>query len=176
MPGRFDPPPGWTPDKPLIVINDVHKSFGHVEVLKGVSPSMQKGDVANLAPGKGVVFTSISTGNSTCSETITYDYPAHGGQPMVNVSHQRPLLLTLGPDGGMRFAFPPYGAHSGQPVVHVSQSGNACGPVRVNGPARVQAAQPVTPYSIRPTVSAVRSPQPRLWQAVYQHPVTLGQG
>ena len=27
-----------------------------------------------------------------------------------NVSYQWPLLLTLGPDGGMRFAFPPYGA------------------------------------------------------------------
>jgi hypothetical protein len=26
--------PGWTPDQPLVVIDDVHKSFGTVEVLK----------------------------------------------------------------------------------------------------------------------------------------------
>jgi polar amino acid transport system ATP-binding protein len=53
MPGRFDPPPGWTTDQPLVVINDVHKSFGHVEVLKGVSLSMQKGDVACIIGPSG---------------------------------------------------------------------------------------------------------------------------
>lgn len=37
-------------------------------------------------PGAGVVVTSITTGNGTCSQTVTYDYPDHGGQPTVKVS------------------------------------------------------------------------------------------
>jgi hypothetical protein len=100
------------------------------------------GQWVNVAPGNGVVFTSISTGSGTCSETITYSYPAN----------------------------------SRQPIVHVSQSGNACGAVHVNGPARVQASQPVVPYSIRPTVPVRTSPQPRLWQAVYHHPRVAREG
>lgn len=39
-----------------------------------------------VAPGTGVVVTSISTGNGTCSQTITYGYPVNGGQPTVQVS------------------------------------------------------------------------------------------
>jgi hypothetical protein len=31
-------------------------------------------------------MTSISTGSGTCSQTITYDYPANGGQPLVKVA------------------------------------------------------------------------------------------
>jgi hypothetical protein len=38
------------------------------------------------APGSSVVVTSISTGNGTCSQTITYDYPRNGAQPQVKVS------------------------------------------------------------------------------------------
>jgi polar amino acid transport system ATP-binding protein len=53
MPGRFDPAPGWTPDQPLVVIDDVHKSFGTVEVLKGVSLSVHKGDVACIIGPSG---------------------------------------------------------------------------------------------------------------------------
>ena len=35
----------WTPDKPIVSIHDVHKSFGAVEVLKGVSLDVMKGQV-----------------------------------------------------------------------------------------------------------------------------------
>ena len=35
----------WTPDQPIISINDVHKSFGDLEVLKGVSIDVMKGEV-----------------------------------------------------------------------------------------------------------------------------------
>jgi polar amino acid transport system ATP-binding protein len=35
----------WTPDQPIIAIRDVHKSFGKVEVLKGVSFDVRKGEV-----------------------------------------------------------------------------------------------------------------------------------
>ncbi len=35
----------WTPDQPIISIKDVHKSFGDLEVLKGVSLDVMKGEV-----------------------------------------------------------------------------------------------------------------------------------
>ena len=35
----------WTADQPIVRIDDVHKSFGSVEVLKGVSFDVMKGDV-----------------------------------------------------------------------------------------------------------------------------------
>ena len=35
----------WTPDQPLVSIHDVHKSFGDLEVLKGVSLDVMKGEV-----------------------------------------------------------------------------------------------------------------------------------
>ena len=36
--------------------------------------------------GSSVVVTSITTPRGTCSQTITYGYPARGGEPVVNVS------------------------------------------------------------------------------------------
>ena len=38
-------PGAWTPDSPIVEIRDVHKSFGPVEVLKGVTFDVMKGDV-----------------------------------------------------------------------------------------------------------------------------------
>jgi polar amino acid transport system ATP-binding protein len=35
----------WTPDQPIVSCHDVHKSFGQLEVLKGVSMDLMKGDV-----------------------------------------------------------------------------------------------------------------------------------
>ena len=35
----------WTPDQPIVSIKDVHKSFGDLEVLKGVSLDVMKGEV-----------------------------------------------------------------------------------------------------------------------------------
>jgi len=37
--------PAWTADQPLISIKDVHKSFGELEVLKGISLDVMKGEV-----------------------------------------------------------------------------------------------------------------------------------
>ncbi len=37
--------PAWTADQPLISIKDVHKSFGDLEVLKGISLDVMKGEV-----------------------------------------------------------------------------------------------------------------------------------
>ncbi|HIC81782.1 MAG TPA: amino acid ABC transporter ATP-binding protein [Kiloniellaceae bacterium] len=38
-------PAAWTPDQPIVACRDVHKSFGELEVLKGVSMELMKGDV-----------------------------------------------------------------------------------------------------------------------------------
>jgi polar amino acid transport system ATP-binding protein len=35
----------WTPDQPIVRCRDVHKSFGSLEVLKGISLELMKGDV-----------------------------------------------------------------------------------------------------------------------------------
>ena len=37
--------PVWTPDQPMVAIKDLHKSFGDLEVLKGVSFDVMKGEV-----------------------------------------------------------------------------------------------------------------------------------
>jgi len=39
------PAPAWTDDQPIVSIQDVHKSFGQIEVLKGVSLDVAKGEV-----------------------------------------------------------------------------------------------------------------------------------
>lgn len=44
---------GWTPDQPIISIRDVHKSFGKVEVLKGISFDVRKGEVVCIIGPSG---------------------------------------------------------------------------------------------------------------------------
>ena len=44
---------GWTPDQPIISIRDVHKSFGDVEVLKGVTFDVRKGEVVCIIGPSG---------------------------------------------------------------------------------------------------------------------------
>ncbi len=44
---------GWTPDQPIISIRDVHKSFGKVEVLKGVAFDVRKGEVVCIIGPSG---------------------------------------------------------------------------------------------------------------------------
>ena len=51
------------------------------------------------APGSGVVMTSISTGDGTCSQTITYGYPGQGGPPQVKVSSTGNACGALGAPG-----------------------------------------------------------------------------
>ncbi len=40
-----EPAVTWTPDQPMVSIDNVHKSFGDLEVLKGVSLDVMKGEV-----------------------------------------------------------------------------------------------------------------------------------
>ncbi|ALM85617.1 amino acid ABC transporter ATP-binding protein [Bordetella sp. N] len=43
----------WTPDKPIVQLLDVRKSFGAVEVLKGISLDVMKGEVACIIGPSG---------------------------------------------------------------------------------------------------------------------------
>jgi len=42
--GTTETPGTWTVDQPMVSIKDVHKSFGNLEVLKGVSLDIMKGE------------------------------------------------------------------------------------------------------------------------------------
>ncbi|MHB1302096.1 MAG: amino acid ABC transporter ATP-binding protein [Acidiphilium sp.] len=48
-----DPPTGWTPEQPIVHIHDLHKAFGAVEVLKGVSLDIAKGEVVCIIGPSG---------------------------------------------------------------------------------------------------------------------------
>ena len=57
----------WTPDQPMVSINDVHKSFGELEVLKGVSMDVMKGEcICIIGPsgsGKSTLIRCINALN-----------------------------------------------------------------------------------------------------------------
>ena len=50
-----------------------------------------------------------------------------------------------------------------KPVVHVAQSGDACGPLHVQGPVQVQQTVPDSPGIATHRVPAVKPAGPRLW-------------
>jgi polar amino acid transport system ATP-binding protein len=66
----------WTPDQPIIGIKDVHKSFGPVEVLKGVSLNVRKGEVVCIIGPSG-------SGKSTLLRCINALVPINQGSIMV---------------------------------------------------------------------------------------------
>ena len=57
----------WTPDQPLVSIKNVHKSFGDLEVLKGVSLDVSKGEVICIigpsGSGKSTLIRCINALN-----------------------------------------------------------------------------------------------------------------
>ena len=58
---------GWTPDQPMVSLKDVHKSFGELEVLKGVSMDIMKGEcVCIIGPsgsGKSTLIRCVNALN-----------------------------------------------------------------------------------------------------------------
>ena len=67
----------WTPDQPIISIKDVHKSFGDLEVLKGVSLDVMKGEVICIigpsGSGKSTLIRCINGLNDVQGGSITVE-------------------------------------------------------------------------------------------------------
>ena len=67
----------WTPDQPIISIKDVHKSFGDLEVLKGVSLDVRKGEVICIigpsGSGKSTLIRCINGLNDIQGGSITVE-------------------------------------------------------------------------------------------------------
>ena len=65
---------GWTPDQPLVSIRDVHKSFGELEVLKGATLDIMKGEVICIigpsGSGKSTLIRCINALNTINSGSI----------------------------------------------------------------------------------------------------------
>lgn len=67
----------WTPDQPIVSIKDVHKSFGSLEVLKGVTFDVMKGEVICIigpsGSGKSTLIRCINALNDINSGSITVE-------------------------------------------------------------------------------------------------------
>ncbi len=67
----------WTPDQPMVSIKDLHKSFGKLEVLKGVSMDIMKGEcICIIGPsgsGKSTLIRCINALNDIQDGSITVE-------------------------------------------------------------------------------------------------------
>ena len=66
----------WTPDQPLVSLREVHKSFGALEVLKGISLDVMKGEVICIIGPSG-------SGKSTLIRCINALNPINSGSILV---------------------------------------------------------------------------------------------
>ncbi|WP_234455041.1 amino acid ABC transporter ATP-binding protein [Thermohalobaculum xanthum] len=67
----------WTPDQPIISLKDVHKSFGDLEVLKGITFDVMKGEVICIigpsGSGKSTLIRCINALNDIQRGSITVE-------------------------------------------------------------------------------------------------------
>lgn len=67
----------WTPEQPIVSLNDVHKSFGALKVLKGVSLDVMKGEVICIigpsGSGKSTLIRCINALNDIQGGSITVE-------------------------------------------------------------------------------------------------------
>ena len=67
----------WTPDQPMVSLKDVHKSFGNLEVLKGITFDVMKGEVICIigpsGSGKSTLIRCINALNPIDSGSITVE-------------------------------------------------------------------------------------------------------
>lgn len=67
----------WTKDQPIVSITDVHKSFGALEVLKGVSLDVMKGEVICIigpsGSGKSTLIRCVNGLNDIQAGSITVE-------------------------------------------------------------------------------------------------------
>ena len=65
----------WSPDQPIVSLKDVHKSFGTLEVIKGISLDVMKGEVICIigpsGSGKSTLIRCINALNDIQSGSIT---------------------------------------------------------------------------------------------------------
>ncbi len=66
----------WTPDRPLIEVRAIHKTFGKLEVLKGISLDVMKGEVICIIGPSG-------SGKSTLLRCINALVPIDAGSILV---------------------------------------------------------------------------------------------
>ena len=68
---------GWTPDQPMVSLEDVHKSFGNLEVLKGITFDVMKGEVICIigpsGSGKSTLIRCINALNTIDKGSITVE-------------------------------------------------------------------------------------------------------
>lgn len=91
--------PTWTPDQPIVSLRDVHKSFGAIEVLKGISFDVAKGEVVCIIGPSG-------SGKSTLLRCVNALVPINRGSIKVEGQEVHdPALdkLTLRRKVGMVF-------------------------------------------------------------------------
>ncbi len=67
----------WTPQQPIVSLKDVHKSFGAVEVLRGISLDVMKGEVICIigpsGSGKSTLIRCINALNDVQAGSITVE-------------------------------------------------------------------------------------------------------
>ena len=67
----------WKPNQPIVSIKDLHKSFGELEVLKGVSIDVMKGEVICIigpsGSGKSTLIRCINGLTDIQSGSITVE-------------------------------------------------------------------------------------------------------
>ncbi len=66
----------WTPDQPMVSIKDVYKSFGDLEVIRGISMDVKKGEVICIIGPSG-------SGKSTLIRCINALHPINKGSILV---------------------------------------------------------------------------------------------
>ena len=92
----------WTPDQPMVSIKDVHKSFGELEVLSGVSMDIMKGEcICIIGPsgsGKSALIRCINESHTTAR---TSDEAARSVRPVeIRFDDATQPLLLLGVETG----------------------------------------------------------------------------
>ncbi len=80
---------GWTPDRPIVQLIDVHKSFGSVDVLRGISFDVRRGEVVCIIGPSG-------SGKSTLIRCINALVPVTSGTIRIRgIEVADPKLDTL---------------------------------------------------------------------------------
>ena len=88
--------PAFSPPAPVLAIEDLHKSFGSVEILKGISLTAHKHDVISILGSSG-------SGKSTLLRCINLLETPDAGRLTINGEH---LEMKATRDGGLTLADP----------------------------------------------------------------------